>query len=139
MAIGENKNKSPYHGIWLAMTLMILVPIVFYLIIRWLVFTYQWKFSAEINEATAKTFGFGLGIVFHMACIIGGVLKEPFQAVTFRIKEFFSDLQFSFKFALRSYWHNIREGGVAFWLLFVVMAGNFALFLNGLLTCLELS
>ena len=132
MAIGENKNKSPYHGVPLTAFLMILVPIAAYIFMRILVFKYQAWEQEEINEATAKTLGFGIGLLFHLSLVIAGILKESFLVVVRRVVGFFQDLKFSFKIAWNCYVENIREFGAAFWILFGLMVANVCLFASGL-------
>ncbi len=138
MAIGEHKNQSPYHGIFVTCLVLIAVPIVFYLLVRGAIFTYQTQFSDEMNNAASRFFGFGLGMLFHISCLIAGILAKPFSAVVFRVKEFFSDLKISPKIAFACYWYNVKERGVAFWILFAVIIVNFCLFLSGLVPCLEI-
>ncbi|MBQ4272178.1 MAG: hypothetical protein IJB95_00790 [Clostridia bacterium] len=132
MAIGEHKNKSPYHGVPLTAFLMILVPIAAYIFMRILVFKYQAWEQEEINEATAKTLGFGIGLLFHLSLVIAGILKESFLVVVRRVAGFFQDLKFSFKIAWNCYVENIREFGVAFWILFGLIIVHFCLFWSGL-------
>ena len=132
MAIGENKNKSPYHGVPLTAFFMILVPIAAYIFMRIVVFKYQAWEQEEINEATAKTLGFGIGLLFHMSLVIAGILKESFLVVVRRVVGFFQDLKFSFKIAWNCYVENIREFGVAFWILFGLIIVHFCLFWSGL-------
>ncbi len=132
MALDENKRKSPYHGVFLASFLMVLVPVVCYIVFRALLFNGQTHVTDEMNEASAKALGFGIGFLFHMACIIAGVLEESFKIVVHRVVEFFDNLKFSFKLACNCYADDIRENGVAFWIMFGVMVVNFCIFWSGL-------
>ena len=132
MAIGENKNKSPYHGVPLTAFLMIAVPVSVYILMRVLLSTYQPSEPAEINEASARTLGFGIGLAFDLSLMIAGTLKESFLVVVKRVVGFFQDLKFSFKIAWNCYVENIREFGVAFWILFSLMVANVCLFASGL-------
>lgn len=132
MAIGENKNKSPYHGVPLTAFLMIAVPVSVYILMRVLLSTYQPSEPAEINEASARTLGFGIGLAFDLSLMIAGILKESFLVVVRRVVGFFQDLKFSFKIAWNCYVENIREFGAAFWILFGLMVANVCLFASGL-------
>ncbi len=138
MAISEQKEKSPYHGILIACIVLALVPLVLYGIVRVAIFQYQTQFSDELNEASSKLFGFGTGMLFHLSCIIAGALKEPFAIVVNRVKDFFSNLKFSFKVAWTCYKFDIQSNGVAFWIIFAVMIANVCLFIDGLATIIEL-
>lgn len=132
MAIGEHKNKSPYHGVAIACFLMILVPVVMYLIMRTLLFELQPASGRELNEASARVLGLGIGVLFHLGCIIGGVLKDSFKIVVNRVKEFFDNLKFSFKLAWKCYIEQLRDGGIAFWIMLGIMVTNFCVFFSAL-------
>lgn len=138
MAIGEHKNKSPYHGVPVVCFFMIAVPITLYFIFKGIFFNSQTMHSDQLNEATARTVGFGIGVLFHLSLIVCGVLHESFLAVVNRVAEFFDNWKISFKFACSCYGDQIREGGVAFWILFGVMVANFFVFWSGLKIVLTL-
>ncbi|MBR2985018.1 MAG: hypothetical protein IKC58_00250 [Clostridia bacterium] len=131
MAIGEHKEQSPYHGVFVASFFMILVPVLLYLLINGAI--NLWKPSTPIEEriATAKTIGCGAGFLFHVTLIIVGVLKDPFNAVVNRICNFFDNLKFNFKLAWSCYCEEVRETGIAFWILIVIMIVNFVVFWSG--------
>ena len=137
MAIGEHKRKSPYHGIVLTSFFMIAVPVGLYFLMRAILFKNQVEISAELNEASAKTIGLGVGFLFHMSLIIAGILEESFRVVIRRVIGFFDDLKFSFKIAWGCYVDDIRENGVAFWILFAIMVVNFCFFWSGLRFIIE--
>lgn len=132
MAIGEHKNKSPYHGVAIACFFMILVPVVMYLIMRALLFELQPASGRELNEASARVLGLGIGVIFHLGCIIGGVLKDSFKIVANRVIEFFDNLKFSFKLAWKCYIEQLRDGGIAFWIMLGIMVTNFCVFFSAL-------
>ena len=132
MAIGEHKRKSPYHGIWIVSILMMVVPVCAYILMHVAIFKWQPKVSAELNEASAKVLGFGIGLLFHLGLVISGIFGESFRVVLSRVKGFFEDLKFSFKIAWQCYVEHIREHGVAFWIVFVIMCVNFCFFWSGM-------
>ena len=132
MAIGEHKNKSPYHGVAIACFFMILVPVVMYLIMRTLLFELQPASGRELNEASARVLGLGIGVIFHLGCIIGGVLKDSFKIVVNRVIEFFDNLKFSFKLAWKCYIEQLRDGGIAFWIMLGIMVTNFCVCFSAL-------
>ena len=132
MAIGEHKNKSPYHGVGLACFFMIAIPVVMYIIIRSLLFELQPTMGKEVNEMSARVLGLGIGVVFHLGCIIAGVLKDSFKIVVNRVVDFFDNLKFSFKLAWKCYVDQLRDGGIAFWIMFGIMVVNFCVFCSAL-------
>lgn len=125
MAIGEHKNKSPYHGVGVTCFFMIAVPVIAYIAMHAALFEWQPEVSAELNEASARAIGFGVGVFFHLGCIIAGVLKDSLKIVVGRVVEFFDNLKFSFKLAWKCYIDQLRDGGVAFWIMFGIMVVNF--------------
>ena len=138
MAIGENKNKSPYHGVPVACFFMVLVPVLMYIIMRALLFENQPAMGKELNEASARVLGLGIGVLFHMGCLIAGVLKDSFKIVVNRVAEFFDNLKYSFKLACRCYFDQLRDGGIAFWIMLGIMIANFCIFFSALKQALAL-
>ena len=132
MAIGEHKNKSPYHGVPIACFFMIAVPVVTYIVIRALLFELQAEMGKDVNEMTARVLGLGIGVLFHLGCIIAGVLKDSFKIVVNRVVEFFDNLKFSFKLACKCYIDQLRDGGIAFWIMFGIMVVNFCVCFSAL-------
>ena len=130
----ENGRKvSPYKGVLLISFLLIIVPIIFYLITRLVIFKFQSSLSNDIKEFSSLALGLGLGFVFHLACIISGLFKGTLKVIFKRIKEFFETLNISFKLAIKSYVDNIKEDGLVFWIYFVIVGTNFGLALYGLI------
>lgn len=132
MAIGEHKNKSPYHGIFVICFFLIVVPVALYFLFRAIFSVTQTDFPAELNEATARTVAFGVGFLFHLACIIAGALKDSFRLAVMRVADFFENWKVSFKLACSCYVDDIKENGIAFWIMFAIMIANFCVFVSGL-------
>lgn len=131
MAIGEHKEKSPYHGVFVASFFMILVPILLYLLISGAINLLKPATPVAERVATAKMIGCGSGFLFHLTLIIVGVMKDAFRAVINRICNFFENLKFNFKLAWTCYWEEVKETGVAFWIFLVIMIVNFVVFWSG--------
>ena len=130
----ENGRKvSPYKGVWLVTFLLIIVPIIFYIIIRLIMFKFQPSLEKDIKEFSSLAVGFGLGFVFHLACIIAGLFKGTIVVIIKRIKEFFETLNISFKLAIKSYFDNVKEDGLVFYIYFIIVGTNLGLALYGLI------
>ena len=68
-----------------------------------------------------------------MACIIAGIFKGTIVVIIKRIKEFFETLNISFKLAIKSYFDNVKEDGLVFYIYFIIVGTNLGLALYGLI------
>ncbi len=127
-----NTNKSPYHGLPIAVAVMVLPSPILSLVLYPLFNAFQPQHTKELNLVSAVAIGFGLGFIYHMSCAITGAYADSWQVVKNRIKEFFEDLTVSFTLALKWYWNDIKTNGIAFWIYFAVISVNFAIFVNAL-------
>lgn len=106
----SNKKYSPYHGCWVIFLMLICIPLAFYFIISVLINHYQPHF-AQVNPASARCLGCLLGSIFHLSCLIGGLLRDPWRAFCYRVKEFFANLSCGLSFALSCYWEDMKTDG----------------------------
>lgn len=132
----DYKGYSPYHGVWVVALLLCAVPAVFALVIWLALSTYQPQYET-MNGPTALCIGFGLGSVFHLSCIVVGMLRKPFRAVAFRVSEFFQNLACSPGFAFREYWEDVKQDGVAFDIYLLIILGTFGCAVANLMVALE--
>ena len=83
----EDKNQ-PYKGLWIFIIMMsvpsALLTLLFYAVIS----LYQREYGFELNFASAKILGCGVGMLYHISCMILGVFTKDFLAVAERLKEF---------------------------------------------------
>ncbi len=91
---------------------------------------YQPKYGFELNFATAKILGCGMGAMFHFCCWIFGAFKDDFKAVKTRWKEFFFNLSISAKLAFKCYFEDLKTLGVAFWLDMAIVGINLYIFID---------
>ncbi len=131
-------KKSPYHGIWIFVPMLILPSVLLTLLFYAVISGSQVQFGNELNWASAKIFGCGLGALFHLSCMIVGAFSEDYKAVKTRVKEFFSYIFILPKVAFAGYWDDLKTLGVAFWIDFAIVAGNFAIFADALMTFLKI-
>lgn len=109
----DNHQYSPYHGCWVVLLILIGVPLALYMVIEAAITFYQPQF-ARINPSSARCIGCLLGSVFHMSCVVCGLLRDPWRAVCYRVKEFFENLSCGLGFALECYWEDMKHDGVLF-------------------------
>ena len=128
----EKLNKSPYHGLWAFILFMLLPSVVMTLICYSAISIWQDQFGKAFNWASAKVIGFGLGILFHISCIIVGTFKNDFEAVKTRLSEFFSNLKASPKTAFKWYWEDVKVLGLGLWIDIALMGLNVYVFADAL-------
>lgn len=125
----ENGGKSPYHGAFLSLFLLITVPLVFVIVLS-LVLTGFRGSSKNINLMSARAIGFGLGTLFHLGCITCGMFGDSFKVVIKRIIGFFSDLRVSIGTAFHGYLWSIKHHGVTFWIYLLPVVACVGLFVK---------
>ena len=121
--MNDGVKKNPYKGIIIICILLIAVPIGLYFLFKKVIFTNQGQYS-YLNNASAICLGFGVGFIFQMSCVIGGLFKGSFSVVVKRVFNFFADMTISFKYAIRMYWDDIVENGVVFWIIFPIIVAT---------------
>ena len=131
----ENKpRKSPYHGLWAFILFMMLPSVVMSFIAYSAISRWQPQFGFDLNYASSKVIGFGLGICFHFSCLLVGVFKEDFAAVRTRLKELGTNLTVSPKFALKWYWEDVKTYGLSLYIDLFLVGLNIYVFADALKT-----
>lgn len=137
MMENENKRQSPYRGFWVIMLFLILVPLGLFVLVNVLLEEYS-PYSAALDFATARALGCGFGFLFHMICILSGVLTAGWQALKYRIGEFVENLIVGVGYACKSYLEDMRDDGVTFILYVAVIAANFTIMADGICDAIAL-
>ena len=132
------QKKTPYKGHVVAYIAMLFVPLVFTSIFYIAIMDFQPQYTQELNWASAKTAGCGIGVLYHFSCWITGAFSDDFQIVKNRLKEFFSDFSVSPKLAFTWYWEDIKTNGVAYWFDMIIIIINASVFVDALLDCLRI-
>ncbi len=127
MAIGWNK-KSPYHGMWVILSMLIVVPILFCLIIWACAQKFQSHFPEQLNKVSALAIGCGAGSLFHLLCVISGCMTGGYNAMKTRLSNYRDNLQITKQYAKDMYKMDLKEYGVVFWILLTVIIANFVVF-----------
>ncbi len=130
--------SSPCRGMWVKLIVLIMPPLVLVGIFYGAISRWQPWYSFNLNWASAKTLGCGLGVLFHLSCWVAGAFKQDFRAVKNRVKEFFANISVSPGLAFKWYWREVKSYGVAFWIEIFVMAVNLAVFFDSLSVVLEI-
>ncbi len=129
----DSKSKSPYHGIFFHLLVMVLPSILLVWLFYEVIMNYQGIFGLEFNWASSKILGCGVGMLFHLVVLIQGGFKKSFMAVVNRLKEFFSFITISPSLAFKLYWEDIKTNGVVFWIYFIIISSNLWVFISSLI------
>lgn len=133
----EYKRQSPYRGFWITMILLLLPPLLCYGLVDTLLDEYS-TWPDALDNATAQALGCGLGFLFHMICVLCGVLTDGWEAVKYRIGEFRENLIVGIGYAFRSYWEDLCTDGVTFLIYGSVILINTYFTVDGLLAAVAL-
>lgn len=136
--MGIKTDKSPYYGLWIFLPIMVLPSIVITWVLYLVIMKWQARFGQELNWASAKIFGCGCGVAFHIICWLTGVFEEDVQAVKKRLKEFSENIVVSMKLAFSCYWEDVKTLGLALWIDLAVIGLNVGIFLDAILDYLTL-
>ncbi len=119
-----NTNKSPYHGVPIIAVILCVPSVLLTLIFYGVLMEFQGRYGAELNSASARVVGCGLGVIFHLSCWLMGSFRDSARVVKNRLKEFFSDLSVSFSLAVKWYWEDVKTNGAAYWIFFAIIVAN---------------
>ena len=133
----QGKNQDPYKGVIIQVSILLIIPLLVFCLL-YLLFTKWTDYSRYEVISVSMAFGYGIGTLFFLSCVLSGLFKGTFIVVVDRIKEFFGNLKISFKFACRYYKENILQYGVLFWIYLLVFIINLTITLIGVFNCINL-
>ena len=131
----DGKNKIWYKGLIPTCFFLIIIPILLVL----LVYFPMQRFAPEniktkgINIISSKILGHFLGCAFHISCSISGAFATAKQVTKDRWREFGENLPLSLGFALKGYFHDMKENGFAYLLYATIILTNICICVNNLL------
>ena len=133
----EYKRQSPYRGFWIPLLLFIVPPLVCFGIVDSVLDTFS-KCPDDLDAATAKALGCWLGFLVHMICLLSGLLTPGWEALKYRVVDFFENLIVGVGYAIKSYWENIVQDGMTFLICFSIILVNFLIMVDGVRDVLAL-
>ncbi len=133
----EYKRQSPYRGFWVILLLLIVPPLACFGIVDAVLDTYS-KWPQALDDASAKALGCWLGFLVHMICLLSGLLTPGWEALKFRVSEFFEDLVVGVGYAFKSYWESMVSDGVTFLICFSIILTNAIIMVDGVLDAIAL-
>ena len=135
---GLNERKTPYRGVWVILLFLFGVPLIAYGIIGGAISRFE-HISAEMTYWETMVFTGLVGTAVSVIVALCGGLREYFPAVRNRIKDLFENLAISVGDAVRWYFEDLREYGIAFWIVLGAMLLNLAYLLYGMIGFLKLT
>lgn len=133
----EHKRQSPYRGMWVVLLLLIVPPLLCYGVVSGVLERFS-RSSAALDAATAKALGCGMGTLFHMICILSGVLTAGWEALKYRIREFFENLIVGPGYAFSTYWEDMCNDGVTFIIYISIILVNASITVDGALEAIAI-
>lgn len=113
----ENSLKNDYFG----GIVLIIISAIFVCVV-YLIFNTCSPYGTKICWEYGFSIGGTLAIAFQIIFYIAGGLKRPIDAVIKRWKNFFSDLQISFKFAIEGVLDSFKDDGIVLlWYLLIML------------------
>lgn len=130
----ENTEKSPYHGIVVSCIMLVVLPIIVTVLFN-ILFQKLENFNEDFNKSAAYAIGCGVGTLFHLICILNGLLKKPFNVVKERVSEFIEDFSISKKMAFRGWLDSVKHDGIVFWIYISIMVACFVIVIINIFNC----
>lgn len=136
--MGLKSKKTPYQGLGIFLIIMVLPSVALTWLFHTVISLRQTYLSPELNWASARIFGCGCGICFHISCWLTGAFAEDFKAVKKRLKEFFANIVVSVSLAFTCYWEDVKTLGLAYWIDVAVIGLNIGVFVDAIVDYLVL-
>lgn len=133
----EYKKQSPYRGFWVILFFLITIPMGLFAVVKAVLDEYS-TYSPALDMATAKALGCGFGFLFHMICVLSGILEAGWDALKYRLREFAENLIVSPGYAFRTYLEDMRDDGVTFIIYLAVILTNLSIVIDGVQDALQL-
>ena len=110
--MGIRNNKISFKND-LATALIIAIGTFLFILFIKGIFAATKGLNDKISLYYGFAFGSGLSALFYLTFIISGGLRNAYNITVKRWSTLFEDLGISFKFAIKGYFNNIKEEGIA--------------------------
>ena len=132
----NGKEKKPYNGTLIICVIMIGLPIAIFYLFLFVINKWQSHYPAELNLASAKALGFGVGLMLQACFALSGAFAESKQAVKDRLSNFRDNASLSLGFAIKNYFRDMVEDGVAYLIYMSMIIVTACLCIDGLSYCI---
>lgn len=135
--MGIRNNKISFKND-LATALMIAIGTFLFVLFIKGIFAATKGLNDKISLYYGFAFGSGLSALFYLTFIISGGLRNAYNITVKRWSTLFEDLGISFKFAIKEYFNNIKEEGIALVCYIIVLIAQIITSYYGFVKLLEI-
>lgn len=130
MQLLVHKNRWYHHLIscFFIIVFPFLLGLIIYLVIQ---SCRDYEFAVDMHYSVA--FGGLFGFLFHILCIIFGLIKNEINVVRERWSEFYDNLIVGFGFSVKQLFYDIKSNGLYLWLYLSIMLCNALFSVNSFL------
>lgn len=132
----NGKEKNPNNGMAVICIILTVLPVAIFILFYNVIMKLQPKQPYELNLASAKVLGFGVGLMLQACFALSGAFQESKQAVKDRMSEFRDNVSLSLGFAIKNYLKDMKEYGIAYLIYMVLIIVTAILTIDGLLTAI---
>ncbi len=133
----EYKRQSPYRGFIITLFILIVPGLLCYLAIDAAIMKYSpWPY--DLDKASSQALGCLFTFFFHMIALLCGLFTPGWQAVKFRVVDFFESLIVGFGYACKNYAESMWEDGVTFDIHMAIIGVNLYFLVDGVRTAMAL-
>ena len=132
----NGKEKKPYNGTAIICVILAGLPVGIFYLFLFVINKWQANYPAELNLASAKALGFGVGLMLQACFALSGAFAESKQAVKDRLVNFKDNASLSLGFAIKNYFKDMIEDGVAYLIYMVIIIVTACFCIDGLSYCI---
>ena len=132
----NGKEKKPYNGMAIICIILTILPVAIFILFYNVIMRWQPKQPYELNLASAQALGFGTGLMLQACFALSGAFQECKQVVKDRMSEFKDNASLSLGFAIKNYFKDMKEGGIAYLVYMVLIITTAILTIDGLITAI---
>lgn len=132
----NGKEKKPYNGMGIICIILTVLPVAIFILFYNVIMRWQPNQPYELNLASAKALGFGVGLMLQACFALSGAFQESKQAVKDRMSEFRDNASLSLGFAIKNYLKDMKEYGIAYLVYMVLIIITAILTIDGLVTAI---
>ena len=132
----NGKEKKPYNGMGIICIILTVLPVAIFILFYNVIMRWQPNQPYELNLASAKALGFGVGLMLQACFALSGAFQESKQAVKDRMSEFRDNASLSLGFAIKNYLKDMKEYGIAYLVYMVLIIVTAILTIDGLVTAI---
>lgn len=132
----NGKEKKPYNGTAIICVILAGLPVGIFYLFLFVINKWQAHYPAELNLASAKALGFGVGLMLQACFALSGAFAEAKQVVKDRLVNFRDNASLSLGFAIKNYFMDMIEDGVAYLIYMIIVIVTACFCFDGLSYCI---